>query len=86
MATSIETQQRSWSRRVRDLPVGKKLFSGFLSLALVLGLVVACLFFTVNTLGDANHAIVGVAAKRSELSDHLRFAAADLRGAQQAYV
>lgn len=86
MAISIDVQPRSFGRRVRDLPVGKKLFSGFLSLTLVLGLVVACLFFTVDTLGHANHDVVGVAAKRSELSDHLRFAAADLRGAQQAYV
>ncbi len=80
------TERRSFSRRVQDVPVGRKLFTGFAALTLVLGLVVTCLFITVDRLGDANEAIVHVAAKRSELADHLRFAAADVRGAQQAYV
>jgi diguanylate cyclase (GGDEF)-like protein len=84
MGTS--TESRSFARRVQDVPVGRKLFTGFAALTLVLGLVVTCLFFTVSRLGDANDAIVHVAAKRAELSDHLRFAAADLRAAQQAYV
>ncbi|MFZ4719726.1 MAG: diguanylate cyclase [Ilumatobacteraceae bacterium] len=77
---------RSLRRVVMDVPVGRKLLTGFAALTLVLGLVVMCLFITVARLGDANRAIVDVAAKRSEMSDHLRFAAADLRAAQQAYV
>lgn len=80
------TDRRSFSRFVQDVPVGRKLFTGFAALTVVLGLVVTCLFFTVSRLGDANDAIVDVAARRSEQADHLRFAAADLRGAQQAYV
>ncbi len=88
MVTSTDpaTDRRSFSRVVQDVPVGRKLFTGFAALTVVLGLVVTCLFFTVSRLGDANDAIVDVAARRSELADHLRFAAADLRGSQQAYV
>ena len=68
------------------MPVGRKLFAGFASLTLVLGLVVGSLFVTVSRLGDANHQIVAVAEKRAENADVLQFAAAELRAAQQAYV
>jgi diguanylate cyclase (GGDEF)-like protein len=84
MVTS--TESRTFRQRVTDVPVGRKLFTGFAALTLVLMLVVMCLFLTVARLGDANAAIVEVAAKRSETADHLRFNAADLRAAQQAYV
>ena len=77
---------RRMRQRVTDVPVGRKLFTGFAALTVVLMLVVMCLFLTVARLGEANSAIVDVAAKRSETADHLRFNAADLRAAQQAYV
>ena len=86
--TSTDTGfiRRSVRQRVIDLPVGRKLFGGFAALTLVLALVVACLFLTVARLGSANRQIVDVAAARSRAADHLRFVAADLRAAQQAYV
>ncbi len=84
MVTS--TELRTFRQRVTDVPVGRKLFTGFAALTVVLMLVVMCLFLTVARLGEANSAIVDVAAKRSETADHLRFNAADLRAAQQAYV
>ena len=84
MGTS--TESRSFRRRVADVPVGRKLFTGFAALTVVLMLVVMCLFLTVARLGDANAAIVDVASRRSETADHLRFNAADLRATQQAYV
>ena len=80
------TDRRTVRRYIADMPVGRKLFAGFASLTLVLGLMVVCLFITVSRLGDANRQIVNVAAKRSQLADELRFAAADLRATQQAYV
>jgi diguanylate cyclase (GGDEF)-like protein len=93
MATSTDrlpagtrAPRRSFRRVVMDVPVGRKLLTGFAAVTVVLGLVVMCLFITVARLGEANQAIVDVAARRSEMADHLRFAAADLRGAQQAYV
>ena len=84
MVTSTET--RTFRQHVADVPVGRKLFTGFAALTAVLMLVVTCLFLTVTRLGDANSAIVDVASKRSETADHLRFNAADLRATQQAYV
>ncbi len=84
MATS--TERRGLKQRIVDLPVGRKLFAGFVALTCVLALVIGCLFLTVQRLGSANHRIVAVAAKRAQSSDHLRFAAANLRAAQQAYV
>jgi len=84
MVTS--TESRTFRQRVADVPVGRKLFTGFAALTVVLMLVVMCLFLTVARLGDANAAIVEVASRRSETADHLRFNAADLRATQQAYV
>lgn len=84
MANSPE--RTSIKRRIVDLPVGKKLFIGFAALTSVLALVIACLFLTVARLGEANDRIVNVASVRSESADHLRFAAAELRASQQAYV
>ena len=73
-------------QRIIDMPVGRKLFNGFAALTVVLGLVIGCLFLTVARLGAANDRIVRVAAARSEDADRLRFAAAELRAAQQSYV
>ncbi|MCU1360398.1 MAG: hypothetical protein JWN99_1687 [Ilumatobacteraceae bacterium] len=84
MGTS--TESRSLGQRVVDVPVGRKLFIGFATLTCVLGLVIGCLFLTVARLGNANDRIVDVAGARSEAASHLRFAAAELRAAQQAYV
>ncbi|MCU1366250.1 MAG: hypothetical protein JWN39_1889 [Ilumatobacteraceae bacterium] len=84
MATSINA--RTLRQRVIDMPVGRKLFNGFAALTAVLALVIGCLFLTDARLGAANDQIVDVAAARSEAADHLRFAAAELRAAQQAYV
>jgi diguanylate cyclase (GGDEF)-like protein len=86
MGTLTEKYWKRFRRFVADMPVGKKLFVGFMCLTAVLGLVVGALFLTVSRLGEANHAIVDIAAKRSEYADELRFAAADLRAEQQAYV
>ena len=83
MATS--TRHRKVRRKIVDLPVGSKLMIGFGALTLLLTLVIACLVLTVNRLGTAND-IVGVANARSQAADQLRFAAADMRAAQQAYV
>jgi diguanylate cyclase (GGDEF)-like protein len=83
---AISPEARTIKQRVIDLPVGRKLFIGFAALTTVLALVVACLFLTVARLGEANDRIVKVAAVRSESADHLRFAAAELRASQQAYV
>ena len=83
MDTSIET--RKARRKIVDLPVGSKLMIGFGALTLLLTLVIACLVLTVNRLGSAND-IVGFANARSQAADQLRFAAADMRAAQQAYV
>ncbi len=83
MATS--TDRRSLRRRIVDLPVGSKLLIGFGALTLLLTLVIACLVLTVNRLGAAN-SIVGTANARSQAADQLRFSAADMRAAQQAYV
>ena len=83
MGTS--TEPRKVRRKIVDLPVGSKLMIGFGALTLLLTLVIACLVLTVNRLGTAND-IVGVANARSQAADQLRFAAADMRAAQQAYV
>jgi diguanylate cyclase (GGDEF)-like protein len=83
MGTS--TESRKVRRKIVDLPVGSKLLIGFGALTLLLTLVIACLVLTVNRLGTANE-IVGVANARSQAADQLRFAAADMRAAQQAYV
>ena len=83
---AISTERRRVRQLVIDLPVGRKLLIGFASLTSVLGLVIACLFLTVARLGAANDQIVDAAAYRSQAADHLRFAAAELRAAQQAYV
>lgn len=84
MGTS--TDSRTLRQRVIDMPVGRKLFNGFVALTGVLGLVIGCLFLTVARLGAANDQIVNVAAARSDAADHLRFAASELRAAQQTYV
>ncbi len=84
MATS--TEDRTIKQRVIDLPVGQKLFLGFAALTTVLALVIGCLFLTVSRLGAANDRIVDVAADEAQSADQLRFAAAELRSAQQAYV
>ena len=83
---AISTESRTFRQRIIDLPVGRKLFVGFAALTCVLALVIGCLLLTVSRLGAANDHIVGVAADRSQSADHLRFAAAELRAAQQAYV
>ena len=83
---AISTESRTIKQRIIDLPVGRKLFIGFAALTCVLALVISCLFLTVARLGAANDHIVEVAADRSQSADHLRFAAAELRAAQQAYV
>ena len=83
---AISTESRTFRQRIIDLPVGRKLFVGFAALTSVLALVIGCLLLTVSRLGAANDHIVGVAADRSQSADHLRFAAAELRAAQQAYV
>ena len=82
---AISTERRTLRRRVVDLPVGSKLLIGFGALTILLTLVIACLVLTVNRLGTANE-IVGTANARSQAADQLRFAAADIRAAQQAYV
>lgn len=84
MATS--TEARTLKQRLIDLPVGRKLLTGFATLTGVLALVIACLFLTVARLGHANDRIVDVAGARAQAADHLRFAAAEMRAAQQAYV
>ena len=84
MATSIKP--RSIRQRMIDMPVGHKLFNGFAALTCVLALVIGCLFLAVARLGAANDRIVNVAGAHSQSADHLRFAAAELRAAQQAYV
>ncbi|MGZ4765454.1 MAG: hypothetical protein ACXVH5_06110, partial [Ilumatobacteraceae bacterium] len=83
MGTS--TERRTVHRRIVDLPVGSKLLIGFGALTLLLTLVIGCLVLTVDRLGNAND-IVSVANSRSQAADQLRFAAADMRAAQQAYV
>jgi diguanylate cyclase (GGDEF)-like protein len=79
------TDRRKVRRKVVDLPVGSKLMIGFGALTLLLTLVIVCLVLTVNRLGAAND-VVGVANARSQAADQLRFAAADMSAAQQAYV
>lgn len=82
---AISTERRTMRRRIVDLPVGRKLVIGFGASTLLLTLVIACLVLTVNRLGAANHT-VSLANSRSQAADELRFAAADMRAAQQAYV
>ncbi|MEO7371142.1 MAG: HAMP domain-containing protein, partial [Ilumatobacteraceae bacterium] len=84
MATS--TERRTIRQRVIDLPVGRKLQAGFAALTGILVLVIGCLFLTVARLGAANDHLVGVADLQTQSADQLRFAAAELRSAQQAYV
>ena len=88
MDTSTERRlpHRSLQRRVVDLPVGRKLQIGFGALTVVLAFVIAGLFVTVDRLGSANHGIVADADVRAQAAAQLRYAAADLRAAQQAYV
>ena len=80
------TESASFRQRIINMPVGRKLFHGFAALTGVLALVIGCLFLTVSRLGTANDQIVTIAAARSEAANHLRFAASELRAAQQAYV
>ena len=82
---AISTERRTLRRKIVDLPVGSKLLIGFGALTLLLTLVIGCLVLTVNRLGAAND-IVGTANARSQAADQLRFSAADMRAAQQAYV
>lgn len=83
MGTS--TERRCFRQRVADLPVGSKLLIGFGALTLLLTWVVGGLILTIDRLGAAN-SNVGVANARSQAADQLRFAAADMRATQQAYV
>lgn len=83
---AIWTEHRSLQQRVRDLPVGHKLFHAFALLTLVFGLAVSCLQLAVNQLGDANSRIVDEAGPRALAAADLRFATAGLRAAQDAYV
>ncbi len=84
MGTS--TRARTLRQRVIDLPVGRKLFTGFAALTSVLALVIACLFLTVARLSTANHNVVEVSAARAQSADELQIAAAELHAQQQAYV
>src|SRR5262249_51196293 len=59
---------------------------GFAAVSVVLVMVVAGLFVTVDRLGDAHLEVAGPASALSRSSDGIRVAAADLRAAQQAYV
>jgi diguanylate cyclase (GGDEF)-like protein len=89
MATSTELHPapaRSLRRHIVDLPVGRKLFIGFGALTCVLALVIGCLFLTVSRLGSAHDHILEVVSTRSGAASQLRFAAAELRAAQQAHV
>ncbi|MFM2072895.1 MAG: hypothetical protein RLZZ623_3159, partial [Actinomycetota bacterium] len=89
MATSSESrspESRSFRQRVIDLSVGRKLFFGFSALTVVLALVIGSLFVAVARLGAANDYVVKVSSTRAQAADQLRFAAAELRAAQQAFV
>jgi diguanylate cyclase (GGDEF)-like protein len=89
MATSTERaprRRRRLRRVVVDLPVGRKLSVGLGSLTAVLVVVIGCLFLTVARLGAANHELVDVAAARAQAAAQLRFAAAELRSEQQAFI
>lgn len=83
---AISTERRTIRQRVIDLPVGRKLLAGFTALTTILVLVIGCLFITVARLGAANSHLVGVADLQAQSADQLRFAASELRSAQQAYV
>ncbi len=83
---AIWTEHRSLERRARDLSVGHKLFYAFATLTLVFGLAVACLLLAIDQLGDANSRIVDEAGPRAVAAADLRFAAAGVRAAQDAYV
>lgn len=85
MATSTDALQ-GISRKAIDAPVGSKLRVGFVALLLVLFLVIGALFLTVNRLGAANDHIDDVAVVRASAAADLRFAAAELRAEQEAYV
>ncbi len=82
----ISLRARGFHQRIVDLSVGRKLFHAFASLTVLFGVVVGCLFLTVSRLGEANHQIVDVTHQRLQAADQLRFAASDLRAAQQAYL
>ena len=83
---SVRSTRRTMGSRIGDLPVGRKLQIGFGALTLVLGLVLGGLFVTIDRLGTANNRIVADADVRAQAAAELRYAAADLRAAQQAAV
>src|SRR4051812_26358165 len=91
MATSTDRPDHPAARRTlrtmaSDMPIGRKLFAAFTLLAIVLGMVIGGLLWTVDDLSAADHQIVAVASERSEAAEQLKFAAADLRAAQEARV
>ncbi len=83
---AIWTEHRSLQQRLRDLPVGHKLFHAFALLTLVFGLAVSCLQLAINQLGDANSRIVNEAGPRAIAATNLRFATEGLRSSQDAYI
>ncbi|MEK7425173.1 MAG: diguanylate cyclase [Actinomycetota bacterium] len=80
------SEARSLHQRMVDLSVGRKLFLGFSALTVVLALVIGSLFLALARLGEANDFVVEVSSARARSADQLRFAAAELRAAQQAFV
>ncbi|MEN9646949.1 MAG: hypothetical protein RL238_3618 [Actinomycetota bacterium] len=86
MATSTEPRLERFQRRIADVSVGGKLRVGFVALLFVLFLVIGALLLTVSRLGAANDQIDRVAVGRASAAAELRFAAADLRAEQAAYV
>ena len=87
MAVSPEPRTtRTLMGRLRDLPVGRKLLLGFGSVALVVLMLVAVVLGAMDQLGVANGEIVDTALPKVEAADDVRFAAADLRAAQHAYL
>ena len=86
MAISADTIVGRIRQRAVDTSVGGKLRAGFVTLLLVLFLVIGALLLTVSRLGAANDHIDQVAVVRASAADQLRFAAAELRAEQEAYV
>ncbi len=66
--------------------MGQKLVSGFAAITLVLLALVGGLFVSVHRLGDAHQQLAGPASMLSQSADRVRYAAGELRAAQQAYV
>lgn len=70
----------------RNLSLGKKLYSSFRVVVLLLAVVFGVAYWGMSALASSTHTITNVAEADMVAGDDLKFAAADLNGSQTQYI